>query len=134
MTEAITAEIPLPKNVTELAAFMKTDDDIAVNAMYDRLVAKLGQEPADEMWTHALNDMDHDAAIDEALDNLKKELGNIVLAWGRAEYQVRRLTGGDAWHVDFAEGSIGRDLADFLGDVGRAARAAEALYGKAVGD
>lgn len=134
MTDATTTESPLPTDAGELAAFMKTADDDAVNAMYNRLVADLGQDRAGDMWTSACRELDYDTAVDEAIESLKKNLTAIVLATHSAEREVRRLTEGDAWHVEFAEGSIGRDLADFLRDIGRGARAAEALYGKAMGD
>lgn len=134
MTEPNTTEAPTPANAYELVEFMKANSDPAVSVMYDRLLAELGSDKANAMWTSACGELDYDANVNDAVVRLKSALGDLYRATYTAQSELRRLTDGNAWHIEFAEGPIGADIASFLQDIARNARAAEVLFQKASGE
>ena len=127
------AEMPLPADEHALAKFLESDDNAVVNGMYDRLVAELGQERATELWSAACRIGDHDSAIADAVARLGSALAAINLEVGRAASALRKLTDGEAWHIEFAGGTPGEDIGEFLRVIARTTRAAEALHQKAAG-
>lgn len=127
-------EHAMPNNAYELAEFLRnTDDHAATNAMYDRMESTIGREATSTMWDSAGSEIEHDSAIDEAVAALGDAVGRAIRALFEAQSALHRLTEGDAWHVEYAEGGRGEDIGAFLMDSRRAAMAAGALHRETAG-
>lgn len=114
-------------SVDALAEIIAKGDDAATNAAHARLTQQVGDEEASRRWSHACSLVDHDVAIGSELTRLPEQIRAAQQALDEAMSSVRSLTGGEAWHVEYAEGPAGGDVAAFLGDAARALRAALAL-------
>lgn len=126
--DAVPAAVELPTDVHGIAEIMTGDDDSAVNALYDRLTERLGYEEASRLWRAAGIQVDHEAAIDQALSELAEALTATETAARRAQQATTRLASGDAWHPDYAESTTGSDINRHLEDALRSLRAATALH------
>lgn len=132
-TAVIPAEPEIPTAEHELVEFMETATDAAVNAMYDRLVAKLGQDPADVLWRGACREMDHDSDVAAAISELTDATARAIRALFEAQAALYRLREGDAWHAEYNGTGPGEDIEVLLSDARRFATAAQALHRQTAG-
>jgi hypothetical protein len=117
-----------PDNEYDLAARI---DALGPDDSYDDLrtlmVAAHGQDAADRLFERAHLELEHDYAIESAQSELAAALHDAETALTAAVRALLRLTEGDAWHVEYAEGTTGDDIKAFLDTAARSVRATNAL-------
>lgn len=92
-----------------------------------RVVAAHGQEEADRLFDLAHAHLGHEYAIEAAQFDLAQALAAAERALRDAARALDRLTGPDAWHVEYAEGTQGRDIRAHLEEAALRVRAADAV-------
>lgn len=118
----------LPSNDAELATLLENGlEGQEFATVMDQLKTRYGSLRANQMLDSASATVDHDKNLHQAQSDLAAALGDAARNLREARTALCRLTDGDAWHVEYAEGSTGRDMAAFLSDAERYIRAVIAL-------
>lgn len=101
----------------ELIDRMRDLDPATRIQIHDELTAELGEDEANTLWDGAISELDHDAAVADAIKNVDEALNAAIAAVVRAGNELNRLDSGDAWHVEY-EYQTG-DMHKFLDDAER---------------
>lgn len=101
----------------ELIDKLRTLDDAAAIELHANLLAELGVDEANVLWDGAMAEIDHDAAVADAVKNVDQALKDALAGVVRAAHELTRLDSGDAWHVEY-ESATG-DMHKFLDDAER---------------
>lgn len=128
MTDQPTTAPPVPKNADELADLLESGlQGPQLSQVLDAVETRHGSLRASQMIDSAVAAVTQERNMAQALTDLESALTRAADQLTRAESALHRLTDGDAWHAEYANGTIGRDIAEFLTDAARSVRATIAL-------
>lgn len=96
-------------------------------AVMDALEARHGSLRACQMLDSATATITREKNLAQAQNDLASALDHATSHLRQARAALQRLTDGDAFHTEYAEGTTGRDMDAFLADAERHIRATIAL-------
>jgi hypothetical protein len=119
---------PMPADETELTRFMDDGEPDHLDEMHAQILAHYGEHAGTIMWDAAIADTRHGRAIRQASEYLTTSLDDARRALENAFRELARLSGGDAWHVEYYGPGAGADIAALLSSAQMTIRSARAIH------
>lgn len=128
MTDQPATAVCVPETAGDLAVLLESGlQGPQLSQVLDAVEARHGSLRASQMIDSAAATVALEQNTTQALNDLESALTRAADQLTRAESALHRLTDGDAWNAEYANGTIGRDIAAFLTDAARSVRATIAL-------